>query len=46
MMPSIASPGPPRVQCAAPIHASSRKNVKCTRTAVPATSNNLNDQSI
>ena len=42
--PSTASAGPPRVQCTTPIQASSRKNVRWMRTAVPPTSNSLIDQ--
>ncbi len=42
--PSIASGAPPCVQWMAAIHASSRKNVRWMRTAVPPTSNSLIDQ--
>ena len=42
--PSTAAAAPPRVQWMAAIHASSRKNVRWMRTAVPPTSNNLIDQ--
>ena len=42
--PSTAAAAPPRVQWMAAIHASSRKNVRWMRTAVPPTSNSLIDQ--